>query len=154
MNKYDAERAIIANRPGEPFVLVERVDGNTISALSALDWQARTVPPTWGEVVSWVGTLASAETARTIAVNQGTLLRQRNRWLAQTDPYMLPVAAFPTDTPAEIKTAISNNLDAIRIWRQKLRDWPATVTDWTQPGELPAPPTITLASGRSLIILT
>lgn len=61
MNKYLAERAIMANRHLEPFVLIERVAGDEIEDLAALDWQALTEPPTWDDVVAWTAVLALEE---------------------------------------------------------------------------------------------
>jgi hypothetical protein len=90
------------------------------------------------------------------ATNQGNILHQRNRWLAQTDPYVLPVPSLPADMPQDVLTAISdkNNQAAIMAWRQALRDYPLTVTDWARPPALPPPPPIPLPSGRQLIIVT
>lgn len=59
MNKFMVEKAIIANRPGESFVLVERVDGEDIFDLDMLDWQADTKPPTFEEVTDWYQTWKS-----------------------------------------------------------------------------------------------
>src|SRR3954470_12597791 len=53
MNKYEVEKVIMKNRPDEPFVLVQRVEGDDIEDLSMLDWQADTDPPDWEEVQSW-----------------------------------------------------------------------------------------------------
>jgi hypothetical protein len=99
---------------------------------------------------------ATAAATRTAATNQATLIHERNRWLAQTDPYVLPTASLPSDMPADVLAAIADsaNQAAIAAWRQQLRDWPGTVTDWTNPPPLPAPPSIPLPSGRQLIIVT
>lgn len=86
--------------------------------------------------------------------HESSLLQMRNRWLAQTDPYLLQPATFPQDMPGEVQTAITGNLAAIETWRQSLRDYPGTVTDWTRPPALPSPPAILLPSGRQLIIVT
>lgn len=88
--------------------------------------------------------------------NEQNLIHERNRWLAQTDPYVLPTASLPADMPSDVLTAISDsaNQSAITAWRQSLRDYPSTVSDWARPPQLPSPPTIELPSGRALIIVT
>lgn len=88
------------------------------------------------------------------ATNQANVLHQRNRWLAQTDPYVLPTGALPSDMPADVLDAIKASQSQIVAWRQQLRDYPGSVTDWTKPPPLPAPPNIPLSSGRQLIIVT
>lgn len=92
--------------------------------------------------------------ASVAATNKANLLHQRNRWLAQTDPYVLPVPSLPADMPQDVLDAISKNQQTIIGWRQALRDYPGTVTDWTRPPALPSPPPIPLPSGRQLIIVT
>lgn len=109
--------------------------------------QAQTDEQAWQE-------RQTTESATVAATNQQTLLHQRNRWIGETDAYMLPADAFPSDMPDDVKEAISTSQSAIAEWRQQLRDWPATVADWTAPPALPQPPQITLASGRQLIIVT
>lgn len=90
------------------------------------------------------------------AANEENVIHERNRWLAQTDPFVLPTASLPADMPSDVLTAVADsaNQDAIKTWRQALRDYPSTVTDWAQPLALPAPPAIELPSGRLLIIVT
>lgn len=154
MNKHDAERAIIANRPGEPFVLVERVDGEEIVDLSALEWQAPTDPPTWDEVVAWHSASSSAAARVLAGTNKAVILHQRNRWLTETDPYMLPAPSFPTDMPQALVDAITAHLALLQTWRAQLRDYPSTVTDWTSPPPLPSPPAIQLATGGTLVLVS
>lgn len=96
----------------------------------------------------------SAALERAALTNQQTLLHTRNRWLGESDAYMLPTNAFPADMPDEVKQAIAGNQAELEAWRKQLRDWPSTVTDWADPPALPAPPSITLTSGRQLIIVT
>lgn len=101
----------------------------------------------------------AARQAKVAATNKAMVLHQRNRWLAQTDPYVLPDASLPADMPADVLSVLTAEgtpsvQDQIKTWRQALRDYPATVTDWTAPPPLPAAPQITLASGRALIIVT
>lgn len=90
------------------------------------------------------------------AANQASILHERNRWLAQTDPFVLPTASLPADMPADVLAAISDSgsQQEILAWRQQLRDYPSTVTDWARPPALPTPPSIPLPSGRQLIIVT
>ncbi len=93
------------------------------------------------------------------ATNRATILHERNRWLTETDPYVLPVSSLPGDLPGDVLGVLAAQgtpsvQDQLRAWRQQLRDYPATVTDWTNPPPLPAPPNITLPSGRALIIVT
>ena len=94
----------------------------------------------------------TAEQAALAAANQRSLIQQRNRWLVETDAYLIPAASAPPDMPTDVQAAVTANIAAIKSWRQQLRDWPATITDWTKPGSLPAPPNIALPSGRQLII--
>ena len=75
----------IANRPGEPFVLVERIEGDDITDLSALDWQAPTAPPTWAEVTTRATAIATAQQQRALGSAWVQLRMIRDRWLAQTD---------------------------------------------------------------------
>ncbi|MDE2105126.1 MAG: hypothetical protein KGL39_48305 [Patescibacteria group bacterium] len=101
----------------------------------------------------------AAETATLAAANKATLIHERNRWLAESDTYVLPPAALPPDLPADVVAVLTaggtpSPQDQLKAWRQALRDWPSTVADWTNPGPLPSPPSLTLASGRPLLILT
>lgn len=115
-------------------------------------------PMTDAEYAQWqtdqaaAAAAAQAATQRLGFANQATLLHERNRWLAQSDPYVL--ASPPPDMPADVASAVKSGQAALLAWRQALRDWPTTVTDWTAPPPLPAAPTITLPSGRPLIIVT
>ena len=72
------------------------------------------------------------------AENKATILHARNRWLGETDAFMLPTPSFPSDMPAAVQQAITSNLSEIEAWRKQLRDYPTTVTDWTKPPPLPA----------------
>jgi len=150
---------------GDPPTLVVQVDAaDQASAFAAAEqaqpnYTATAIvdsgePPAPGDDSAYETAAQTAATAKLEATNQANLLHERNRWLAQTDPYMLAPANFPSDMPADVQAAITANLAAIQTWRQQLRDWPSTVTDWTQPPPLPTPPSITLPSGRQLIIVT
>ena len=101
----------------------------------------------------------AADAAKLAASNKAALLHERNRWLAQTDPFVLPEPALPADMPADVLGVLTAGgtpsvRDQITAWRQALRDYPGAVEDWTQPPPLPAPPAIKLPSGRNLIIVT
>ena len=101
----------------------------------------------------------AADAARVAATNKASLLHERNRWLTETDPYVLPVPSLPSDMPGDVLNVLAAQgtpsvQDQLKAWRQDLREYPATVTDWTAPPPLPAPPNITLPSGRPLVIVT
>ena len=101
----------------------------------------------------------AAAQGKAAVTNMATLLHTRNRWLVETDTYVLPVDALPADMPNEVKAVLAAQgtptvQQRIETWRAELRAYPATVTDWTTPPPLPSPPDIRLPSGRALIIVT
>jgi hypothetical protein len=82
MNTLLIERAIIANRPGEPFVLIER-SPSEVEDLSILDWQAPTEPPTWDEASAWATALAAEDARAAATANVEGLLRDSDKWGAR-----------------------------------------------------------------------
>lgn len=119
IDKYVAERGIIAHRPGEPFVLVENVAGDTIADLSALEWQASTVPPTWRDVQSWSAQGVSGDSAS----YADELARQRNAWLDVCQIIFDEVQSPGThDLPPDMTTPIAKYSQAWIAWRQEMRD--------------------------------
>lgn len=96
---------------------------------------------------------AEAEATLVAEVNEATTLAKRNRWLLETDPYNL-TGATVTDIPSDVTSTVEKNLAAIQAWRQELRDYPDSVTDWATPPPLPSAPAISLKSGKPLFRLT
>jgi hypothetical protein len=124
MNKYEAEKVILKNRPNEPFVLVQNVEGDEIDDLSMLDWQADTDPPDWEEVQSWYNTwkteydaeVASEEAKATdLTTTRTDLVTQ---YQAATTRLNAIITNGPTYTAAQTRDAV---IDLAKIQLQILK---------------------------------